>query len=782
MFGLELSKGDQNQKTPLIEEKRKSVLSNVFSNMTHKDESSYFRANTVTQCRKIQMNEFEHNDEPKEKRFYIEMDHRDDYSQKSKPSIMNLFLNPKKALDTEEDDGKIYGTEENERGEKETDVKKPEECIHWYYGDLSRRLTTMDLKEKKYAKEGRPDPEALVHIQDMIPRKAESKQFAWLRVFCCKKADPCKRCGVQIDENEEFVERIDRVAFWSKLFVFFQILIVEVGDRFSMLGDWDMDCNNNISLHYFNCLNQSTACNNIISDNNKLFYCTKDDWFNQTNNFCEKGYCHMNNSTFKKVDKTHEHTMQFDRKEYCDDSDYKNRVVDLHKKWRDCMYKKENGNSCSMALSNAGPDFGNCTMGIEIFLFVFLVKEIVIEIVLEKFEDKYYAKRPKITIVVKILTIIGSIWLWTTFVLWEAKTTGVEADDVVELLYVVFFIGALGLQQCFKLIAICSRSRKEFTLNDQNSVLNQKDTLETVKEESDSNSISTFRDIFKSRKQTVNNKALEARKQALAAKMDEWEMKVSRDYQKSRLMVYVLLVPIWSSFLLVILTMLGGNIVNIIYFGLTPIDSLVDGIFSRQFLSLINGIFVSTHRKQFKYRSVITILIKIALMMNIFMVTVQIGMIGYMIQLIFTKHFYYDNSYIQKNLIGDIVIIVWFLFDMLTNCGQIYQGTFIQEYSYLFANDVSMRHLEEQKVKIDHLMENDPTMGFGKAYKNKVLGKLNLKLIGLDEKIFYEDVKGPDSNPNRNAWHSFYTDLKVHSQSVEAKAAKKLEEAAKKNN
>ena len=80
MFGLELSKGDQNQKTPLIEEKRKSVLSNVFSNMTHKDESSYFRSNTVTQCRKIQMNEFEHNDEPKEKRFYIEMDHRDDYS------------------------------------------------------------------------------------------------------------------------------------------------------------------------------------------------------------------------------------------------------------------------------------------------------------------------------------------------------------------------------------------------------------------------------------------------------------------------------------------------------------------------------------------------------------------------------------------------------------------------------------------------------------------------------------------------------------------------------
>ena len=109
------------------------------------------------------------------------------------------------------------------------------------------------------------------------------------------------------------------------------------------------------------------------------------------------------------------------------------------------MYKKENGNSCSMVLSNAGPDFGNCSMGIEIFLFVFIVREIVIEIVLEKFEDKYYKKYPSFTIVVKILTIIGSIGLWTIFIFWEAKTTGVEADDIVELLYVVFFIGALGL-------------------------------------------------------------------------------------------------------------------------------------------------------------------------------------------------------------------------------------------------------------------------------------------------------------------------------------------------
>lgn len=763
MFGVELSKGDQ--KTPLIGEKRNSV-SNVFSAMVHKDETSFFRASTITQSHKIEMNEFEHIEQPKEKRFYIEMDHRDETLQQEQPNVMSLFLNPKKIQeDKQDEDVKIYGTEEDAepQDDEEEEETQADECIHWYYGDLSRRLTTMDTKEKKYESEGRKDPDNLEHIQDMIPRKAETKRFTCLRVFCCKKTDPNKRCGVQIDENEQFVEKIETVAFWIKLLVVFIIAGLEVGDRVNMLGDWDMDCNNNISLHYFNCLNQSTACNNIIADNNKVFYCTKDDWYNQTKKFCEKGYCHTGVSDFESANKTHSHNKSFDRKEYCDDADYRNRVVDLHEKWRNCMYKKENGNSCSGVLSNVRPNFGNCKMGIEIFLFVFIVRDIVIEIVLDKFEDKYYKKCPAFTIIIKVLTIIGSIGCWTLFIFWEQSTTGgVEADDVVELLYVVFFIGALALQQGLKLYAICSRSRKKFEFETQATFLTKGSILESIEEEESDSKVASFRDLQKNKRRDNENQAFEKRSKAIESKLDEWEMKVGRDYMKSRLMVYVLLVPIWSSFLLVILTMLGGNIVNIIYFGLTPIDTLVDGIFSRQFLSLINGIFVSTHRKQFKYRSVITILIKIALQMNIFMVIVQLGMIGYMTQMIFTKHFYYDKSYIQKNLIGDIVIILWFFFDMITNCGQIYQGTFIQEYSYLFANDVSMRHLEEVKVDIDHMLQNNPSMGYGKAYKNKVLGKLNLKQIGLDEKIFFEDEKEQD----RTAWDTFYKDLKLHSKCV----------------
>ena len=85
-----------------------------------------------------------------------------------------------------------------------------------------------------------------------------------------------------------------------------------------------------------------------------------------------------------------------------------------------------------------------------------------------------------------------------------------------------------------------------------------------------------------------------------------------------------------------------------------------------------------------------------------------------------------------------------------------------------------MRHLEEAKLGIDHMLQNNPSMGFGKAYKNKVLGKLNLKQIGLDEKIFFEGKDDPD----RDAWDEFYKDLKVHSKSKQD--AKQEEENAKK--
>ena len=99
-------------------------------------------------------------------------------------------------------------------------------------------------------------------------------------------------------------------------------------------------------------------------------------------------------------------------------------------------------------------------------------------------------------------------------------------------------------------------------------------------------------------RRTIAEKRSERREYDLGHKME-------RGYLKYKFLINILAIPLWSSFLLIFLSFYGGDIVNIIYFGLTPIDTLMDGVISREFLSATNGIMINTHRKIFKYRSAI---------------------------------------------------------------------------------------------------------------------------------------------------------------------------------
>jgi len=85
----------------------------------------------------------------------------------------------------------------------------------------------------------------------------------------------------------------------------------------------------------------------------------------------------------------------------------------------------------------------------------------------------------------------------------------------------------------------------------------------------------------------------------------------------------VILIPIWSAVLIVYISTFGGDAMNIIYFALAPFDSLMDGVFDRAFISQINGIMINTHRKMFKYRTMIALIIKVAMFMNYNMLAIQ---------------------------------------------------------------------------------------------------------------------------------------------------------------
>jgi len=88
-------------------------------------------------------------------------------------------------------------------------------------------------------------------------------------------------------------------------------------------------------------------------------------------------------------------------------------------------------------------------------------------------------------------------------------------------------------------------------------------------------------------------------------------------------MTKVVLIPVWSAFLIVFIASYGGDAFNIIYFALAPFDALMDGVFDRAFISQINGIMINTHRKMFKYRTMIALIIKVAMFMNYNMLAIQ---------------------------------------------------------------------------------------------------------------------------------------------------------------
>jgi hypothetical protein len=235
----------------------------------------------------------------------------------------------------------------------------------------------------------------------------------------------------------------------------------------------------------------------------------------------------------------------------------------------------------------------------------------------------------------------------------------------------------------------------------------------------------------------------------------EFGLKMERGYMKYKIMLNILFIPLWSSFLLIFLSFWGGDIVNIIYFGLTPIDTLMDGCLSRQFLSSVNGIMVNTHRKMFKYRSKIGMIITLALSMNVMMCVLQFLMFAFMITRMAKKHFYYDDGTIQKSIVGDGVITLWFLFDFMTNIFQIHRGIFVSGYAGLIASDVSMRHLESVYTKQFGTLADMHLKGeMSKEPCNVVVGDLDLKLMCLDEDMWKETQHG------KELWENFYRGLK----------------------
>ena len=67
-----------------------------------------------------------------------------------------------------------------------------------------------------------------------------------------------------------------------------------------------------------------------------------------------------------------------------------------------------------------------------------------------------------------------------------------------------------------------------------------------------------------------------------------------------------------------------------------------------------------------------------ALIMNAAMVSIQVVLIGIMTNRIYNNRMVYnENNAIQKTIVGNIVVCLWFLFDAIGNLIQMYNGTYL---------------------------------------------------------------------------------------------------------
>jgi len=224
---------------------------------------------------------------------------------------------------------------------------------------------------------------------------------------------------------------------------------------------------------------------------------------------------------------------------------------------------------------------------------------------------------------------------------------------------------------------------------------------------------------------------LDIQDEAILARTDEASMKFKRMTAMYSMIANVLLIPIWSAFLIVFIKWYGGDLMNIAYFALTPIDSLLDGVFNRSFISQINGVMINTHRKIFKYRSMVAALIKIALMMNLIMIIIQSVMITIVVGKMQQSVYYGDSTIYTKSFIGQVVVGVWFLFDLLMNVLQVYNGTFVLEFACLIANDVQFKNLDERGYQLQ--------AGDNHMHCKYLLNKLDLELIKLEPQVVYNE-------------------------------------------
>ena len=224
---------------------------------------------------------------------------------------------------------------------------------------------------------------------------------------------------------------------WDGRCLYLKLLVVMVAAICYMLQTlgywhkWDTTCRNDWALHYWKCMEKTDKCYALFNGA-KMFYCTPHDMELENEKFCTSGYCDENTN-------------------YCRDDQFQPRVTEFATKWKDCMFEPERNNPCTQALSGGQNGYDSCVLGVEIFLFVFLVKDMLIDTIIAGCDEKWGVSRGPAPywIVTKVIIISSAIGGWG---FWLRSAGNLMGEDMIDLMYVVLFIGSRDLLEVIKLV------------------------------------------------------------------------------------------------------------------------------------------------------------------------------------------------------------------------------------------------------------------------------------------------------------------------------------------
>ena len=268
-------------------------------------------------------------------------------------------------------------------------------------------------------------------------------------------------------------------------------------------------------------------------------------------------------------------------------------------------------------------------------------------------------------IIVRILITIFGVIGWVFFL--KYKDGGLGSSSVIDVVYVMLFIGINVFLEMFKLCRLDYLPKY------------QKDGAPILTEEEEMSQSPGKKNNKKREEGPIEIDSIEddpeTKKMMIGDLSNEKLVKFNRETMKYLMIAKVILIPIWSAFLIVFIASYGGDAYNIIYFALAPFDSLMDGVFDRSFISQVNGIMINTHKKMFKYQAMISLIIRVAMWMNYNMLLIQSVLIFLIVKEMFGRESFTEGIFnLPPKTYGELVILTWFITDMFINLLQLSCG------------------------------------------------------------------------------------------------------------